>query len=193
MEVRIVDDISGKFEVTERGTPVHTYSVDFTSDNGLPLCSCGVWCQGSPPCEHFRAVFNLTTWGLENLPEEYRTFTTNVQSRNEYFVATLTPDDALETNDAGLEDEDCHGNNLTKDEEEEEEEVEKELSFSGMQHEYAEEDLLENLREKCREQLHRLEDLTHVVYNVDGLSHLMKELDESVKHLEELASKDSNL
>ncbi|XP_071814460.1 uncharacterized protein [Apostichopus japonicus] len=188
LEVRIIDDVSGKFEVTERGTPVNTYSVDFTSDNGLPLCSCGVWCQGSPPCEHFRAVFNLTTWGLENLPEEYRTFTTNLQSRNEYFVATLTPDYALDTNVASPEEGECHGNNLTKDEEEEEVE-----SLSEMQHEYVEEDLLENLREKCREQLHRLEDLTHLVYNVDELSHLMKQLDDSVKRLEEIASKDSNL
>lgn len=181
LHIRIIDETHGKFEVWNKSCPEKVYIVDFCSD-GQPSCSCSDWMGSKQPCEHFRAVFHQTSWDLEKLPEEFRGPVLQ-SSGNEYFVATLTMDSSSETND-------LHKNGDDEMVETVIEEIDSSLSDLEDNYEtISGGDSLETLRLKCRDQLKRIEDLTHLVKDEAELSQLLKTLHESKRNLEELAEK----
>lgn len=70
---------------------------------------------------------------------------------------------------------------------------EKELRLAEKAVDKIEEDILYDLRQECQDQLHRLEDLTHLINSTEALSRLKNTLMESVRDLEGLVSSDGGI
>lgn len=78
-------DTAGHFKVKSLSGKQHT--VQFTTDNHTPECTCKDWTRWHIPCKHFFAIFTyFPHWGWTSLPKEYL--------ENEYLCA----DSAVLTN-----------------------------------------------------------------------------------------------